>query len=161
MAERRTLERDPGMPTSSWRLRSDAWEYLRFAVKRLVHSDDPGALSHDSELFRSLRALETIEMYWAGFGQRYVAAIAELLEDGEYQLALERIGRVVQRMRGSSVPDDPREDQLDEAERAEWQDDSDPRPRFEVLVVDETTVADRDALHSEAIRLRAPADSCI
>ena len=161
MAERRTLERDPGMPASSWRLRSDAWEYLRFAVKRLVHTDEPEALSRDSELFRSLRALETIEMYWAGFGQRYVAAIAELLEEGEYQLALERIGRVVQRMRGSSVPDDPREDQLDEAERAEWQDDSDPRPRFEVLVVDETTVADRDALHSEAIRLRAPADSFI
>ena len=42
------LERDPGMPPSTWRLRSDAWEYLRFAVKRLaIGGEDAEALAGD------------------------------------------------------------------------------------------------------------------
>lgn len=156
------LERDPGMPSSTWRLRSDAWEYLRFAVKRLAFDDnDHDALSADGEVFRSLRALETIEMYWAGFGQRYVAAIGELLAEGEYSIAFDRIGRVVNRLRGSSIAEDRRDEQLDETERNEQQDDADPRPRFEVLVVDETTEADRDALHAEATGLRSANDTII
>ncbi|WP_233615752.1 aminotransferase class I/II-fold pyridoxal phosphate-dependent enzyme [Leucobacter chromiisoli] len=150
------------MPASTWRLRSDAWEYLRFAVKRLaLGSDGDEVLAADSEILRSLRALETIEMYWAGFGQRYVKAIVELLQAGDYTTALDRIGRVVHRLRGTTVPEDPRDDHLDETERAELQDDVDPRPRFEVLVVDETTPGDRDTMHAEAQRLRGPADAFI
>ncbi|WP_449277940.1 aminotransferase class I/II-fold pyridoxal phosphate-dependent enzyme [Leucobacter sp. GX24907] len=156
------LERNPGMPASTWRLRSDAWEYLRFAVKRIaLGNDSDDVLSSDGEVSRSLRALETIEMYWAGFGQRYVRGVRELLEEGDYYTALERIGRVVNRLRCNTVPDEPRDDQLDEAERLEWQDDNDPRPRFEVLVVDETTESDRDGLHGEALRLRSAADDFI
>ncbi|MFT4232793.1 MAG: beta-eliminating lyase-related protein [Leucobacter sp.] len=150
------------MPASTWRLRSDAWEYLRFAVKRLAYgSDDLGALAADSEIHRSLRALETMEMYWAGFGQRYVHSIGELLELGDYRTALERIGRVVDRLRGDTVPDEPRDEFLDEQERAEFSVDTDTRPRFEVLVVDETTPVDRDTLRSEGLRLRSPADAFI
>jgi len=160
------LERDPGMPSSTWRLRSDAWEYLRFAVKRLAHgSADGGELSPDSEIWRNLRALETIEMYWAGFGQRYVAAIAERLRTGEYQAALDAIGRVVGRLRASSIPDDPQdaalESALDAAEQADFEDDVDPRPRFEVLVVDETTAADRDAMRAEVRQVRSAADAFV
>ncbi len=156
------LERDPGMPASTWRLRSDAWEYLRFGVKRIaLGSDDERALTSDGEIARSLRTLETVEMYWGGFGQRYVRQISELLASGSYQTALDRIGRVVQRLRGSTVPDDPREDMLDEAERAELHDDGDPRPRFEVLVVDETTAGDRDSMRNDTLRLRSAADQFV
>ena len=156
------LERDPGMPASTWRLRSDAWEYLRYAVKRLaLGSDDSEALAADSEIHRSLRALETVEMYWAGFGQRYVGAIRELLDAGDYATALDRIGRVVGRLRGDTVPDEPRDEFAEEQERIEAAADADPRPRFEVLVVDETTAADRDAMRAEALRLRGPADAFI
>ncbi len=35
-------------------------------------------------------------------------------------------------------------DQEMKAERSEMTDDSDPRPRFEVLIIDETTASDRD-----------------
>lgn len=157
-----TLERNPGMPASTWRVRSDAWEYLRFAVKRIAHgSDDVTALAADSEIARNLRALETIEMYWAGFGQRYVRGVADLLEKGDYQAALERIGRVVQRLRNSTVPEDPLDELLDDSERAELTDDNDPRPRFEVLVIDETTEADRDSMRAENLKLRSPADAFI
>ncbi|QAB18772.1 ornithine decarboxylase [Leucobacter muris] len=156
------LERDPGMPSSTWRLRSDAWESLRFAVKRLaLDGEDAEALASDSEIHRNLRALETMEMYWAGFGQRYVRGIGELLEAGDYRIALDRIGRVVNRLRGDTVPDEPRDEHLDEQERAELAADADPRPHFEVLVVDETTPADRDAMRSEALRLRGAADAFV
>ncbi|WP_017792338.1 aminotransferase class I/II-fold pyridoxal phosphate-dependent enzyme [Leucobacter salsicius] len=156
-----TLERDPGMPSSTWRLRSDAWEYLRFAVKRLAFAGEgEDALAQDGEVQRSLRALETVEMYWAGFGQRYVAAIGELLEARDYKTALDRIGRVVNRLR-ADVGDEPREEFLDAEERAERLGDADPRPRFEVLVVDETTESERDAMRAEALRLRSPADTFI
>jgi len=151
----------PGMPASTWRLRSDAWEFLRFAVKRLaVESDARDAVANRDEIRRSLRALETIELYWAGFGQRYVRHIRELIEQGDAATALERIGRVVHRLRGTSVPggSDP---VLDEADLAEQQDDADPRTRFEVLLIDETTPADRDAIMSEGRRLRTDADDFI
>ncbi len=156
------LERDPGMPASTWRLRSDAWEYLRFGVKRIaLGNDDESALTGDGEIARNLRALETIEMYWAGFGQRYVRDISELLRKGDYQNALDRIGRVVQRLRNSTVPDEPHNDLIDEIERLEITDDCDPRPRFEVLVIDETTAGDRDSMRAENMRLRSAADQFI
>ena len=156
------LERDPGMPASTWRLRSDAWEYLRYSVKRLaLGSEDDESLASDGEIQRNLRALETIEMYWAGYGQRYVEQIGELLEAGDYRTALDRIGRVVNRLRGDTIPDDPRDEYLDEQERAEHSAEQDPRPRFEVLVVDETVPADRDELRQEGLRLRSAADAFI
>ncbi|WP_243751907.1 aminotransferase class I/II-fold pyridoxal phosphate-dependent enzyme [Leucobacter weissii] len=150
------------MPSSTWRLRSDAWEYLRFAVKRLVHgSEEDGELSADHEIWHGLRALETIEMYWAGFGQRYVAGVADLLRRGEFETALDRIGRVVGRLRTSQLTDEPSDGAVEEGERGELEEDRDPRPRFEVLIVDETTAADRDAIRAEARRLRNPADDFI
>lgn len=155
------LERDSGMPTSTWRLRSDAWEYLRFAIKRLSRGGgEAGELAADSEVWRSLRALETVEMYWAGFGRRYVTAIGDLLRAGEYRHALELIGRVVSRIRSSSIPEDPEDAQLDAAPETEreFEFDEDPRPRFEVLVVDETTEAERDLMRAELRQLRSPAD---
>ncbi|WP_025134120.1 beta-eliminating lyase-related protein [Leucobacter sp. PH1c] len=157
------LERDPGMPSSTWRMRSDAWEYLRFAVKRLVYGADDNTelLAADGEIQRSLRSLETVEMYWAGFGQRYVVAIGELLAAGDYRTALERIGRVVNRLRGDTIIDEPRDEFIDEQDRAELVGDTDPRPRFEVLVIDETTPGDRDAMRAEGLRLRSAADAFI
>ena len=157
-----TLERDPGMPASSWRLRSDAWEYLRFAVKRLaIAGEGEDALASDGEVQRSLRSLETIEMYWAGFGQRYVASVGELLEAGDYQGALDRIGRVVNRLRGDTSLEETRDEFIDSEERNERQSDADPRPRFEVLVIDETTPSERDSMRAEALRLRGNADAFI
>ncbi len=156
------LERNPGMPSSTWRVRSDAWEYLRSAVKVLVHGDDQrGVLEADGEIYRLLRALETIEMYWAGFGQRYVAEIALLLEQGEFKIALDRIGRVVNRLRASSIPEEQRDFAMEETDRSEVEEDLDRRPRFEVLIVDETTAADRDSVRQEVRQLRSPADAFV
>ncbi|MGO3147787.1 MAG: aminotransferase class I/II-fold pyridoxal phosphate-dependent enzyme [Leucobacter sp.] len=155
------LERNPGMPTSTWRLRSDAWEFLRFAVKRLAYGDGSEiaeALAPDSEIRLSLRGLETLESYWAGFGRRYVLSIEEQLTAGEYQAALDRIGKVVNRLRAAGTREEATNLSFEDEE---FVTDVDPRPRFEVLVVDETTDADRDAMHAESLRMRSSADAFV
>ena len=155
------LERDPGMPTSTWRLRSDAWEYLKFAIKRLaVSGGDFSMIAEDGEVWRSLRSLKTIELYWGGFGQRYVEEITELLSNGEFDRAHDMITRAVNRLRGTTVPDTG-EDDLTEDERAEIKDRQDTRPRFEVLIVDETTEGGRDELHTDLLKLRNASDQFI
>ena len=89
---RAQLERDPGMPASTWRLRSDSWEYLKFAIKRLaVSGGDFSMIAEDGEVWRSLRSLKTIELYWGGFGQRYVEEITDLLSNGEFDRAHDMI----------------------------------------------------------------------
>ncbi|WP_209325664.1 aminotransferase class I/II-fold pyridoxal phosphate-dependent enzyme [Brevibacterium renqingii] len=155
------LERDPGMPASTWRLRSDAWEYLKFAIKRLAASGgDFSMIAEDGEVWRSLRSLRTMELYWGGFGQRYVEEITDLLSNGEFDRAHDMITRAVNRLRGTTVPDTG-EDELTEDERAELKDRQDTRPRFEVLIVDETTEGGRDELHSDLLKLRNPSDQFI
>lgn len=158
---RAQLERDPGMPASTWRLRSDAWEYLKFAIKRLaVSGGDFSMIAEDGEVWRSLRSLKTIELYWAGFGQRYVEEITDLLSNGEFDRAHDMITRAVNRLRGTTVPDTG-EDDLTEDERAELKDRQDTRPRFEVLIVDETTEGGRDELHTDLLKLRNASDQFI
>ncbi|MDN5736878.1 MAG: ornithine decarboxylase, partial [Brevibacterium aurantiacum] len=155
------LERDPGMPASTWRLRSDAWEYLKFAIKRLaISGGDFSMIAADGEVWRSLRSLKTIELYWGGFGQRYVEDIAELLSNGEFDKAHDMITRAVNRLRGTTVPDVV-DDDLTEDERAEHKDRQDSRPRFEVLIVDETTEGGRDELHTDLLKLRHASDQFI
>lgn len=155
------LERSTGMPSSTWRVRSDVWEYLRYAVKQLALSAEHDPVAPDSEIFRSLRALETIELYWAGYGQRYVAAIRRQIDAGQYSAALEAIGRVVHRLRGEYPNDAPADIHEDAGEALSMQNDRDTRPRFEVLVVDETTASDRDDMIDRALQLRTSADSFI
>lgn len=158
---RAQLERDPGMPASTWRLRSDAWEYLKFAIKRLaVSGGDFSMIAEDGEVWRSLRSLKTIELYWGGFGQRYVEEITDLLSNGEFDRAHDMITRAVNRLRGTTVPDTG-EDDLTEDERAELKDRQDTRPRFEVLIVDETTEGGRDELHTDLLKLRNASDQFI
>ncbi|WP_293695849.1 beta-eliminating lyase-related protein [uncultured Agrococcus sp.] len=149
------------MASSTWRIRSDVWEYLRYSVKQLALGREMHEVAPDSEVFRSLRALETIELYWAGFGQRYVAAIRKQIEQRQFSAALEAIGRVVHRLRGEQPNEAAQEPMEDAREAAEEQNDRDTRPRFEVLVVDETTANDRDEMMDRGLRLRNTADTFI
>ncbi|WP_084637250.1 aminotransferase class I/II-fold pyridoxal phosphate-dependent enzyme [Neomicrococcus aestuarii] len=158
-----SLEPDPGMSSSTWRMRSDAWEYLLFAIKRLVTSHDPeSTYVADTELHRSLRSLETIEMYWAGGGTEYVQSIRRLLEAGEYKAALDRVARVVTRQRGDQpTTNETFEDAADESERLMTSDDGDPRPRFEVLVIDEMSPDEIESVIKSVHRMRSAADAFI
>lgn len=158
------LERNPGMPASTWRLRNDSWEYLRYALKRLAFDGQAAEATGLAEVRRSLRALETIELYWAGFGQRYVQRISELVDEGRYRAALARVTPVLQRTRGPGMLETGSLDG-DVVEQEALEDIPegvlDPRPRFEVLVVDDVSPADRDALKADMLRMRTPEDQFI
>src|SRR5699024_1541579 len=88
-----------------------------------------------------------------GFGQRYVEEITDLLSNGEFEPAHDMITRAGNRLRGTTVPDTGEED-LSEDERAELRDRQGTRPRFEVLIVDETTEGCRDDRRPGPPRLR-------
>lgn len=154
---------DPGMPSSSWRLRSDAWEYIRYSVKLLaLGSVDDTDRATMSELYRSLRALETIELYWAGIGQGRVREIRERIEAGQYSLALDHVRRAMQGMRGYIASDFEDDDlmpvQNEESSGSTIESHPAHRKRFEVLVIDQMSEADAEVYEQEARALRSPND---
>lgn len=159
------LERNAGMPASAWRVRNDSWQYLGYALKRFAFDERAAQSSAGlSEIRRCLRTLETIELYWAGFGRRYVERIGELVDEGRYRAALARVTPVLQRIRGSGhLEEGALDGDLVEAEALEEIPAGalDPRPRFEVLVVDEMTPTDRDALKADMLGMRGPDDPYI
>lgn len=151
-----------GMPASAWRARSDAWEYTRYFVKLLAFGDaDVADRSTLSELFRSLRALETIEFYWAGIGQKRVRDIRGLIESGQHSLALDHVRACMQGMKGY-INSDFEDHELQAGTEDEVNQLGDTsRKRFEVLVIDQMSESDREIYEHEFRSLRAPGDMFI
>lgn len=153
---------DPGMPSSAWRLRSDSWEYTRFYVKLLaLGGADTDERANMAELFRSLRALETMELYWAGIGPKRVREIRERIESGQFSLALDLIRRAMEGMKGYIGSDFDDDDRYVDEEEEQQLDHASSRKRFEVLVVDQMTETDRETYEREARALRSPTDTFI
>ena len=151
-----------GMPSSAWRARSDAWEYTRYFVKLLaLGGADVQDKSTVNELFRSLRALETIEFYWAGIGQNEVAEIRQLIESGQYSLALDHVRNAMQGMKGyiNSDFEDHDLQLLTEDDAVQMGEHS--RKRFEVLVIDQMSENDQEIYEQEARSLRSGGDAFI
>ena len=82
-----------GIPSSVWRLRSDAWEFLGYATKQLAAADapEPSVNGLPREIRRRLQLLEAIEMYWAFPGHRHVTLLRQRVEAGDYRGALDLI----------------------------------------------------------------------
>ncbi|HUH52703.1 MAG TPA: ornithine decarboxylase [Microbacteriaceae bacterium] len=161
-AEDKWLGPDSGMPSSAWRQRSDAWEYTRFYVKLLaLGGADTDESANLAELFRSLRSLETLELYWAGIGQRRVREIRERIESGQFSLALDLIRRAMQGMRGYIGSDFDDEDFIPSDDDESTLDPHKDRHRFEVLVIDHMTENDREVYEREARAFRATTDTFI
>lgn len=163
--ENEWLGPNPGLPSSAWRLRSDAWEFTRYYVKLLsIGGADPSDRTQMAELFRSLRALETVELYWAGIGQARVREIREQVEAGLFSLALENIRRAMTGMQGY-INSDFEDHELAVA----VEDDSitpvellgSHRKRFEVLVIDQMSENDRDVYEQELRAFRTANDTFI
>ncbi|WP_370873111.1 aminotransferase class I/II-fold pyridoxal phosphate-dependent enzyme [Arthrobacter bambusae] len=152
------------VPSSAWRVRADAWEFLGYAVKQLAAASvRPAAgvrppLELPREVRRMLPLLERLEMYWASPGQHYVMELRRGLEAGDYAEALSLIEPVARRVAGHNhhLPE-PAADGEREAERID--DTAETRKRFEVLVIDDVSSADREALQTELLSQRRPADA--
>ena len=97
-------------------------------------------------------------MYWASPGQQYVMELRRILEAGEYLEALSLIEPVARRVAGHNQhAQEPAPDPEREAERVE--EPAESRKRFEVLVIDDVSSADREALQTELLSQRRPADA--
>ncbi|WP_284980646.1 aminotransferase class I/II-fold pyridoxal phosphate-dependent enzyme [Arthrobacter sp. efr-133-TYG-118] len=167
MAARPSADDDSGsggeVPSSAWRVRADAWEFLGYAVKQLAAATSPsGGARQPRDLPREVRRLlpllESLEMYWASPGQQYVMELRRILEAGEYPEALSLIEPVARRVAGHNQhAQEPSPDPEREADRVE--EPAESRKRFEVLVIDDVSSADREALQTELLNQRRPADA--
>ena len=167
LAARPNTDDDSGsggeVPSSAWRVRADAWEFLGYAVKQLAAATSrSGGARQSRELPREVRRLlpllESLEMYWASPGQQYVMELRRILEAGEYPEALSLIEPVARRVAGHNQhAQEPSPDLEREADRVE--EPAESRKRFEVLVVDDVSSADREALQTELLNQRRPADA--
>lgn len=148
-----------GMPSSAWRARSDAWEYTRYFVKLLaLGGADVQDHSTVSELFRSLRALETIEFYWAGIGHKRVREIREQIEAGQFSLALDHVRACMQGMKGYINSDFEDHEMMQGPDDDTSQLTDAPRKRFEVLVIDQMSESDQEVYEHEFRALRSAGD---
>jgi arginine decarboxylase len=149
------------VPSSAWRVRADAWEFLGYAIKQLAAARPLEGGRPPREMPRDVRRLlpllESLEMYWASPGQQYVIELRRILEAGEYPEALSLIEPVARRVAGHNQhAQEPSPDTERETERVE---EPESRKRFEVLVIDDISSADREALHTELLSQRRPADA--
>ena len=104
-------------------------------------------------------------MYWAFPGHRHVTQLRQRIDAGDYRKALELIEPVTRGFARLSPGAEERESSLERdtpgAELPVAQAPAEVRPRFEVLIVDDMSATDRDALQAEMLRHRRPADAFI
>ncbi|MFP3462941.1 ornithine decarboxylase [Arthrobacter globiformis] len=147
-----------GTPSSVWRVRRDAWDFLRYAAKQLA-SDTSGPQNSklQSEVRRLLRVLEAIEMYWAMPGLAFVERLREKAEAGDYRDVLE-----LSTTASCSLPGTQKEGEADQQAGRLRRDGHgltrDGRPKFEVLVIDDTTGQDQENFKEEMRNRRRAGD---
>ena len=124
---------------SVWQLRGDAWSSLADATKRLLkpRCRQTRATHYERRLPPLLQLLDPIESYWAYPGREQLHQIREMCEDEDYEAAM-RIADTVSR-------------HLVRHETA-------GRPVFEVLIVDDISTAEAEALREELHSLRRVED---
>lgn len=165
-----TPSEDYATPSSVWRARTDAWEYLGYAAKQLPRLANPGPHVNPVEeglmgkVRDNLRALDAIETYWAVPGKAHVALLSERIESGDYDGALALIEWVTRGF--ARFGHTPQERPLDPDGESQPVDPAtsaspDPRPRFEVLVIDDISATVREELVAEMARQRRNTDAFI
>lgn len=151
-----------GTPSRAWRSRADAWEFLGYAVKQLALDRHAGSSDSglNSQISRTFALLDAVEPYWAEPGVAAVAQLRQLVDDGDPHAALELLGGLAHLPLASGaeqgpvsgvLPESP-EDEVAQAEQAD-------RPRFEVLVVDNITAQEAEALKGNMAAQRRPSDA--
>lgn len=180
-----TPGREIGTPSSAWRSRADAWEFLGYAFKQLAKGG-PGTPSHSGlrdQTVQALRLLQATELYWAAPGIAALAPLLACVDSGDYAAGLEMIHGMSHLMPSAS-PVSSSPVQISPLQAGPGRLDPEPgqpgagrsmpgvqdegsveprpaseRPRFEVLVVDDITEQEAEALKAEMLAQRRPSDA--
>lgn len=138
-------------------LRGDLWTRLRDLCVRAAES---GARAPSpGEIASTLDLLESIECYFAFPGRDEVRALGRLLERGELDQLKVEASRVSRLVTGEGQK--RRERSSDETEGEPGDSGADPRPRFEVLVVDDGPREEQEDLRGRLRAMRRPEDRFI
>ena len=153
---------------SVWEMRADGWIGLVDDLSRLTmlppdHPERKTRLEHVNAL---VEALAPVESYWAFPGRRVFGELCTWIERGELaraHQAARRIHRVLAartyRHESSSLDGDselPSQIETDSERQAQL-----ARPYFEVLIVDEMSASEEEALRRRVQRKRNPDDDFI
>jgi arginine decarboxylase len=157
-----------GRHRSVWEMRSDGWIGLVDDLGRLSEmSRDGREWESCRERVRKLvETLEPIESYWAFPGGRVFAELAIWIERGEMARAHQAARRIHRMLAGQTyrhntmglddVGEGPSQIETDTERQAQL-----VRPYFEVLIVDEMSAGEEDALRRRVQRKRAIEDDFV
>jgi arginine decarboxylase len=156
------------------RMRMETWNQLRDHARRLALAHRTGAdLSPwQEEAARELQTLRPYESYWAFPGLRGFENLAAFFQQGAYDAFNRQTSRIVQLL----AKDSYRRLDLSASRLSEYADlvnvsrvveevhrdaDAEPRPYFEVLIVDDLTLEQESELRLQLRNLRSPDDESI
>jgi arginine decarboxylase len=152
-------------------LRSDAWNRLKNNARRLAAARAQGKESEELEgrVWRDLALLRPIEAYWAFPGKRLFAELFDSFEGGRYELVAKSIGRIVRLVSNDGyrrrVPAPVLEESDLEEELAALETvpptPEESKPYFELLVVDDLTEEEEQAIHSRLHAMRRIEDDFV
>ncbi|MEZ2388507.1 aminotransferase class I/II-fold pyridoxal phosphate-dependent enzyme [bacterium RCC_150] len=157
--------REISTPSSAWRARADAWEFLGYAFKQLAKGR-PGMSSRtelQGQAIQALQLLQSIELYWAAPGLDSVAALRDCAASGDFQAGLDMFHGIMPSAPSAAQTEEAGRDKAAFPEAADEEaQDIQPlreRPTFEVLLVDDITAHEADVLKAEMLAQRRPSDA--
>jgi arginine decarboxylase len=145
--------------SSVWQLRGDAWSSLADATKRLADASGPADRRDtlQKEITDTLRLLDPLETYWAYPGRGQLQQLREMCEEADFESAAQLAGTVAAGLSGHVRDAAPAVQPADEDGPARPAEPA-GRPAFEVLVVDDISATEGQALREQLRRLRRPED---
>lgn len=153
---------------SVWEMRADGWIGMVDDLGRLadMHRDHPDWAICGARVQAIAKALAPVESYWAFPGGRVFTELCTWIARGEYSRAHQSVRRIHRMLAAqtyrhestsvSSDADGPSQIEADNERQAQLS-----RPYFEVLIVDEMTAAEEDALRRRVHRKRNPDDDFV
>ncbi|WP_418320220.1 aminotransferase class I/II-fold pyridoxal phosphate-dependent enzyme [Piscinibacter sakaiensis] len=156
-----------GRHRSVWEIRADGWIGMVDDLGRLaqLNRDQPDWEICMARVRRVVSNLAPIESYWAFPGGRVFNELCTWLERGEIPRAHQAARRIHRMLAGQtyrhstsldSDSDGPSQIETDSERQAQLS-----RPYFEVLIVDEMTASEEDALRRRVQRKRNPDDDFV
>ncbi len=154
--------------------RTETWNDLKHRTERLHRDVSRGADTKASEeaILETLTLLDKIEHYWTFPGRRACSELSRLLERGWYRALARQTARIVRLLvsdRYRSIDVSKVLDEGFDREDTDWVEDEsaistptgENRPHFEVLIVDDLSKSDEQALRQNLLEMRRDQDEFI